>query len=349
MNPVLHSKPWITDADLGAIRSVLLGGMIAQGQVVAEFEREIGNWVNSEPGVAVGSGSSAIVLSLMGLGVTSGDEVIVPTYVCKSVAEAVCAVGAVPVFCDVGEQWVIEPANAQRVKTTRTKAVIVPHMYGVYADVAAFLPLGISVIEDCAQAVGHRGERRVAGHAAIFSFHPTKCLTTGEGGMAVANDRDLVARMRAIRDGRQNGIVGRLISPMPDTSAALGRSQLARYEQALTRRVEIAGSYVKVVQRVRPDSLPRTALKNTMHFRFPLQLEGGLDACGFGFTKKGITVRRGVDRLLHRLAGLADDGFGTAVRHFGNTISVPIYPALTAEETDRCVDAMKAVFLPVTA
>jgi dTDP-4-amino-4,6-dideoxygalactose transaminase len=98
MTPVLHSKPWITEEDIDAVRAVLAGGMIAQGEITARFEREVSNWVKANGGVAVGSGSSAIVLALMALDITSGDEIILPTYVCKSVAEAIRSVGAVRSF-----------------------------------------------------------------------------------------------------------------------------------------------------------------------------------------------------------------------------------------------------------
>jgi len=277
----------------------------------------------------------------MALDITSGDEIILPTYVCKSVAEAIRSVGAVPVFCDVGEKWVMQLANAKTVATHRTKALIVPHMYGVFADVAAFRELDITVIEDCAQAVGDRAERSIAGDIGVFSFHPTKCLTTGEGGMAVSNDSRLNTRMREIRDGRNMEITPRFISPMPDTAAALGLSQLNRYSEALQRRRQMARIYTETIEQICPESLPSCSNANTMYFRFPLKLKGGLNSYEAAFAKRGIVARRGVDRLLHRLSGIADDRFATSVRHYDTTVSLPIYPALTSEELSRCVDAAK--------
>jgi dTDP-4-amino-4,6-dideoxygalactose transaminase len=167
--------------------------------------------------------------------------------------------------------------------------------------------LDITVIEDCAQAVGDRAERSIAGDIGVFSFHPTKCLTTGEGGMAVSNDSRLNTRMREIRDGRNMEITTRFISPMPDTAAALGLSQLNRYSEALQRRRQMARIYTETIEQICPESLPSCSNANTMYFRFPLKLKGCLNSYEAAFAKRGIVARRGVDRLLHRLSGIADD------------------------------------------
>src|SRR6185295_3504020 len=99
------------------------------------------------------------------------------------------------------EDWVVTADDAARRRTSRTKAVIVPHMYGVFADLDSFRDLGVPLIEDYAQAIDAEGRRRLGGDVAIFSFHPTKCLTAGEGGVAVAADAATVERMRMLRDG----------------------------------------------------------------------------------------------------------------------------------------------------
>lgn len=337
MVSITHSKPWITDADREALNDVLATGMLAQGDLARELEHTLSSWVKCAGGVAAGSGSAALVMALHGVGVRAGDEVVLPSYVCRSVLEAVLAAGGVPILCDIGKNWVITADCAAKRITSRTKAVIVPHMYGIFADIESFRSLRVPLIEDCAQALDGDGRRSVSADVAVFSFHPTKCLTAGEGGMAVSPDPGIVARMRALRDGTKSMDQGRLFSPLSDISASLALSQLRRYAAGLARRAQIACAYLDALDRSAPDCLNRQVLERSMFFRFPVRIKGGLDACQEAFLRKGIHVRRGVDFLLHRSIGYADTDFPLTVDLFRTTVSLPIYPALTAEEVDRCV------------
>lgn len=338
-----HSKPWLTASDVDAVIVVLKSNMIGQGALTRELEETLSRWVHAQDGVAVGSGSAALVLALHGAGVQRGDEVVLPTYVCPSVLEAVMTVGATPVLCDVGQDWVVTAECVRSRITSKTKAVIVAHMYGIFADVESFSDLGVTVIEDCAQAVDNGTRRRIAGDIAIFSLHPTKCLTSGEGGIAVSADPGKVSRMRAVRDGTGTLDSGRLFSPLSDLGAGLALSQLRRYAEALVRRRCIADAYTSAIESCRPESINRRAFAHSMFFRFPLLLEGGLETYSPLFLSRGIHVRRGVDRLLHRLLGLPDRQFPMATALFRSTVSLPIYPALTAAEQSYCVEHLTAV------
>jgi perosamine synthetase len=338
MELIPHSRPWVTKADIVAVSGVLASSMLGQGERVRHLERRLAAWLHAADGVAVGSGSAGIVLALHSLDIGTGDEVIAPTYVCRSVVEAVLAAGAHPVLCDVGPAWVMTAADAARVIGTHTRAIVVPHMYGIFADIDAFRPLGLPIIEDCAQALDASCSRALKGDVAVLSFHPTKCLTAGEGGMALAADADLVARMRAYRDG--GGYVSRLFCPLSDVAAGLALSQLDRYEQGLARRREIAANYRNAVDSCCPAALNPAALERSMFFRFPLHLAGGLDACQHSFARMGVQVRKGVDELLHRLTGRSDAEFPFAVAHFEMTVSLPIYPALTRAQEACCIDAI---------
>jgi dTDP-4-amino-4,6-dideoxygalactose transaminase len=336
MKLIAHSGPWITDADTAAVERVLRSRMLAQGGVARELEQRLAGWVGMRDGVAVGSGSAALTLAVMALGPCAGKEVIVPTYVCRSVREAVLSAGAQPVLCDSGPRWVIEAAAVKRLITPQTLCVIVPHLYGVFADVAAIRALGVPVIEDCAQALAAEGERRSVADIAMFSLHPTKCVTGGEGGCAVASDPALVERMRRLRDGAADGSAARLISPLSDIAAALALSQLSRYGEFLERRRAIAARYDAALPGAkRPAS--------GMHFRYVVSVAGGLEKVAAQFAEHGVAVRKGVDELMHRLAGLPDAQFPVAVRHFETSVSLPLYPALTEEEIKTCVGAAQAV------
>jgi perosamine synthetase len=342
MKDIPHSKPWITEADVRAVENVLRGGMLGQGALSARFENSIAKWVGAVDAVAVSSGSAAIVLALKALDTGPGDEVILPTYVCVSVLEAVISLGAKPVLTDVGNDWVITTEHAAAHISDRTRAVIVPHIYGIFSDVASFKKLGVPLIEDCAQGFDGMRSHALEADITIFSFHPTKCLTTGEGGMAAAGDRHLVKKMRALRDGR-DGVAGRIFSPLSDISAALGLSQLDRYHETIERRKNIAAKYRGALETVVPEALPDIALR-TMHFRFPLRIKGGVEACQAPFLERGVHVRRGVDCLLHRLLDLDDGLFPRAVELYNSTVSLPIYPALTATQQTHCLQVAMDIF-----
>jgi dTDP-4-amino-4,6-dideoxygalactose transaminase len=217
-------------------------------------------------------------------------------------------------------------------------------MYGVFADVKSFQKFGVPIIEDCAQAIDYRGRQEIFGAIAIFSFQPTKCLTTGEGGMAVSNNSDLVNAMRSTRDGQKMAKRGRFFSPLSNISAALGLAQLKRYHQALDRRKVLALGYKHALAKVIPDSLQASALDKSIYLRFPIKISGGVDSYQDLFAKKNICVRRGVDRLLHRLSNLSDDNFQTAVTLYNTTVSLPIYPALTDKEHAYCVESAVEIF-----
>jgi perosamine synthetase len=342
---ILHSKPWVTASDLSYLKRVLDSRMLAQGEETAAFEKALSRWYGiDDGGVAVASGAAALLLALLAFEIRPGDEVVLPTYVCRTVLEAVITAGATPVCCDVGPQWVVTPDNMAPRLTDRTRALIVPHMYGIFAPVASFRAFGIPVIEDCAQALAGCGQRRIEGDIAIFSFNPTKCLATGEGGMAISAAPGLVAMMRAHRDGKVEAPARRLFSPLSDLAAGLGLSQLARYEEALARRAHLAQLYRQRLAPLIPDSLPALSGDQTMWFRFPLWIPGGLDACQELFAHRGVHVRQGVDNLLHRCMKLSDREYPAAVRHFQETVSLPLYPALTGAEHTRCVEAAEEIF-----
>ena len=339
MNAVPHSRPWIIEDDLAAVRQTLASGMIGQGGVTAEFEARISDWVGGAGAVAVASGSAALVLALQALECGPGDEVVLPTYVCRHVLEAVTSVGSTGVFSDVRDDGLVDQAQLLAAITKQTRAVIVPHLYGMFVDLTPLRNFGVPIIEDCAQAVGDRRRPRIQGTLAVFSFHPTKCLTTGEGGMVVAIEPDQVARLREIRDGAPRADRMRLFSPLADTAAALGLSQLKRYPEFLRRRRAIADQYNALFEKGNFEATAWPSDAPRMHFRYPLRHGGAFDQLAIRFAERGVIVRRGVDELLHRLRGLPDTAFPNATRLFENTLSLPIHPSMNDSEISRCTGA----------
>lgn len=343
---ITHSKPWITEADREAVGRVLSGGMVARGRVAEEFEAAAAGYLGASDGVAAASGTAALLLTLRALGVGAGDEVILPTYVCKSVHEVVTTLGARGVLCDVGDDWNMTPREVAPHVTERTAAIIVVHIFGIAADTRAFTEFGVPVVEDCCQAFGAKAGGEFAGTvgaAGVYSFHAIKCLTTGEGGLAVSNDPRLIERMRELRDGGEGLAEARVAAPLTDMQAALGLSQLARYEEFQSRRQKIAARYFDELSGC-PVRLPEGVKGASMFYRFPVRAGGDFRDGRRRFEERGVQVRRGVDRLLHRFLGLERGLFPNAERLFRETVSIPIYPALADAEVERVAEAARAVW-----
>jgi UDP-4-amino-4-deoxy-L-arabinose-oxoglutarate aminotransferase len=332
LNWILHSKPWITKEDKAGVLELLSSGMIGQGSRVVEFESVFSKWVGGEGGVCVSSGTAALYLALQALKINSKHEVILPTYICESLLAAIVATGARPIFCDSGPNWVIEAKVAAKLLSDKTAAILVPHLYGIHADVKSFRKLGVPIIEDCTQAVSERTPTAPHGDISIYSFHPTKCLTTGEGGIAVSSNQALIKRMRVISEG--SGL------RMSDLQASLGLTQLKRYPQHLEKRQEIAKCYLAAFIHPEQRLIISGAMAGSMYFRFPIKISGGHTKYKKAFEKRKIHVRRGVDKLVHRHLNYSDRKFPVAVELFNTTISLPIYPALTSLEITRCVQAL---------
>jgi perosamine synthetase len=200
-------KPWIGTEEAAAIEGVLESGWVAQGPKVAEFERAVASVVGAGEGVAVTSCTSGLHLTLHALGVRAGDEVVVPSLSFIASSNAPRYVGAKPVFADVDEAtFNITPDSVRAVMTPRTRVVILVHQLGMPADIEGIQAVcdqaGVTVIEDAACAMGstYHGSL-IGGHSdlVVFSFHPRKLITTGEGGMVMARDGEFAERLRRLR------------------------------------------------------------------------------------------------------------------------------------------------------
>ena len=196
MRNIPLAKPQINWHEKLAVMRVLKSGNLAQGPEVKLFESEFSKIVGNRECVAVNSGTSALHLALISLGISSGDEVIIPSFTFAATANVVALVGATPVFVDIDPKtYCINPKSIELAITKKTKAIIVVHLYGLAADMVKIMEIAklhsLMVVEDAAQ--GHLasiGDVNVGtfGDAAAFSFYPTKNMTSGEGGMVVLNN-----------------------------------------------------------------------------------------------------------------------------------------------------------------
>ena len=228
------------------------------GESVAEFESSFSAYCDQEFAVGVANGTDALSLILSGLGIGPGDEVIVPTNTFVATAEAVCNVGALPVFVDVDPATLLVTADhVEAALTDQTAAVMVVHLYGQTADMTALVPLcaraGVHLIEDAAQAHGARwngGPAGSFGTAAAFSFYPGKNLGAfGDGGVVVTNDAELAMAVRSLAnhgrseaDTHQHGVIG-TNSRLDALQAAVLSIKLARLDEWNEARREIHSWY----------------------------------------------------------------------------------------------------------
>lgn len=296
------------------------------------------------PGVAVSSGTAALHLALLGLGIGPGDEVILPSYVCVAPLHAIQYVGATARLADVDpDTYNLDPLDVRRRLTRRTRAIIVPHQFGLPADLDAILALGLPVIEDCAQAFGARYRDRPAGSfgaVSVVSFYATKLLTTGEGGMLLSRDRRLLNRIRDRRDyDERRGHVVRYNYKLTDFQAALGRSQLRRFPAMLARRAAIAGRYRRCWADL-PIGLPGVDTTRThAYHRFVVSVPASAVAFARRLVALGVTARLPVFRPIHTTLGLG--GFPGSTHAFRHGLSMPLYPTLTSQEERAVIRALQ--------
>jgi len=341
-----HSRPSLGETETRAVAEVVRSGWVAQGDQVAAFEDTMAKVTGQAHGVAVSSGTAALYLALMALGIGSRDEVIIPSYACTALLQAVRQAGARPVPVDIdAATYNLSHAATTRAITARTKAVIVVHSFGLPADVAALKGNGIPFIEDCAQTLGVsvRGAPvGSVGDLTVCSFYATKLITTGEGGMVLGRQDALLTRIRALRQYDQRDDPEQAFNyKMTDVQAALGLCQAARLETFLARRRAIAARYAEAVRQAgeTPPVVPSGGTHG--YFRFVVQLSRSVVPVLKRADALGIACRRPVYKPIHRYLGLS--GFPESDAAWERSLSIPIYPALSDDEVDRVVNAIPAM------
>jgi dTDP-4-amino-4,6-dideoxygalactose transaminase len=331
-------------AEVEAVAAVLRSGRVAQGPEVAGFEAEVAARMGLRGGVAVSSGTAALHLALLALEVGPGDAVLIPSYTCAALLQAVRLAGAEPILADVDPgSGNLDPEAARRARTPRCRAVILVHAFGWPAEVETLRDLGLPIIEDCAQAIGATAAGRAVGsvgEAAVCSFYATKVVATGEGGMVLSGRPEILAAARDLRayDEAPDPRL-RFNYKMTDLQAALGRVQLGRLDDFLARRAAIADTYRKALADA-PVLLP-PGLPGRIYHRFVVRVPGGLETPLDAFARRGIGCRRPVHTPLHRLLGR--EGFPGAEEAWRTSLSLPCAPALTEAEVARVAEAARAI------
>jgi perosamine synthetase len=342
------ARPDVGEAELAEIREVLESGQLTMGAKVTELEDLVAHAAGTSQAVAVSSGTAALHLAVLALGIGPGDEVLVPAYTFPATGNVVALAGAAPVLVDVDSVTMnIDPADAARRVTPRTKAVLAVHLFGRPARVEELPEL--TVLEDAAGALGaSRGGRPCGslGALACFSFHPRKVVTTGEGGAVSTDDEALAERVRSLRHHGWSPSASYDDLPAPgynyrlsDVLCALGVPQLRRLDELLAAYDRVAAGYAERLAGldvVLPETDP-----GDRHGRqaYVIQVDRR-DEVLAGLRAAGIQCQIGT-YALHRLGAYRDQGpFPGADAAFERALALPLHARLSEAELDRVAEAL---------
>ena len=228
-----------------------------KGKYVPQFERNFADYIGMRYGIGVFNGTMSLYLAMLTLGISEGDEVIVPSFTYIASANAITYVGGKPVFVDSKiDSWQMDPKDIEKKITDKTKAVLVVHLYGHPCDMDEICRIckekGLFLVEDCAESIGseyHGKKTGSFGDISCFSFFGNKTITTGEGGMMLTNDIALWERASRIKDQGNakyrmywSDIIG-FNFRMTNIQAAIGCAQLENIDSFIKRKIEIGNKY----------------------------------------------------------------------------------------------------------
>ena len=345
------------DAVRKAVDRVLVSGWYILGKEVRGFEEEFAAYIGTTHAIGVNSGTDARAIALRAMGVTPGDEVITVSHTAVATVAAIEQIGAVPVFADIDPvSRCMDPQSMLSMVSEKTRAIVVVHIYGQPADMQAILAIAhgrnLMVLEDCAQSHGAEiGGRKAGnlGHAAAFSFYPTKNLgALGDGGAVLSNDTALAERCRWLREygwkERYISAVPGINSRLDEMQAAILREKLRFLEQDNNRRRLIADRYSKALAGtglVVPPDVPDTSpvfhlyvveCDHREHFETHM-------------SRHGIATARHYPQPAHRQPAYAGrirggDRLPHTDKLYGRIVTLPMYPELTSTQVDRVCAAL---------
>lgn len=367
---IVFGAPVIIEEDVQAVAETLRSGWLGPGPEVHRFEQEFAAVVDAPAGVAVSTGTAALHLALLAMGLEPGDEVVTSPITWPASANAIVHAGGVPVFADVGEDGNIDVDAAEAAVGSRTRALLPIHLAGLPCDVDGLAGISgkheLALIQDAAHAIETRWmDRRLGAFGtAAYSFNPTKNMTSGGGGMVVSPDKELLARVALLSQHgvstnawsrRMAGNLGRkdMVEPgfnlgLTDLQASLGRSQLRRLEERHERRRQISERYEELLAGgpVRLLSPPPDHAAHAHHLFLVLAEDRShRDALRTRLFDAGIGT--GVHFEPVHLLSWYRERFGyrpgalPAAERFGSrTLSLPLSPSLSDQDVERVARAV---------
>jgi UDP-4-amino-4-deoxy-L-arabinose-oxoglutarate aminotransferase len=372
------SRPSINEEDIAVVVEVLRSLWLTTGTKTAQFERAFCDYTGCAGAVALSSATAGMHLALKALDIGAGDEVITPSMTWVSTLNLIVLSGAKPVFVDVDrDTLLVSPESIKASLTDSTKLIIPVHFAGAAVDLEPIRKLAVDknffLVEDAAHALGtqYNSERIGRSGTSIFSFHPIKNITTGEGGMFCSDDLELVNCVRRLKfhglgaDAYDRHTQGRspqaeVLEPgykynLTDISAALGISQLARVDKFNSRRTELALKYrerLDEVDEILPLSDPPYPIQHAWHL-FVVRLDidkVGLSRDDFMQELKQRNIGTGLHFRAVHLQKYYTESMGTHRGMLPNTewnsdriCSLPLFPDMTFDDVDDVVEAIKEV------
>jgi perosamine synthetase len=347
------ARPQMGEEEKALVWSALESGQLAQGPRVEQFESEFADYVGSDAAVATSSGTTALQLALMALSIGPGDEVVTVAFTFTATVSPLLHIGATPVFVDVEpSSFTMDVDELDAAITPRSRAILPVSLYGNPADLIAISEVaarhGIPVIEDACQAHGAEIDGRRSGSwgIGVFSFYPTKNMTTGEGGIITTSDLAVADRVRLLR---QHGMRERYRPEilghnfrMTDLHASIGLAQLAKLPAANARRQAIAARYDAELRGViTPIRRPGTV---HAYHQYTLRV-ADRDEFQKRLTQRGVGTNVYYPVPVHRqtpFRGLEASRRRLPVtdRLTDEILSIPVHPFLTDDEVSTVIEAV---------
>jgi len=340
-----HNKPCIYNEDAKQAYNTVLSGWLAYGEKSRELEKKLSKLIykiDENKAVMCSNGTSALYLALYALDIGKEDEVILPTYTCTAVLNAVELIGAKAILVDINESDLNLSINKVKEKITKkTKAIIVIHTYGIACEIEQFQTLNIPIIEDCSQSLGSKFEDGTStgskGDIAIFSFYATKMLTGGYGGAILSKDDNFIFKLKDyIEFDQPDEFYPRFNFLLSDVNASIISSQLDKLDYFLERRRYIANSYKEVIKNKWSKYINNNGQN---YYRFILSFDKKEEMIKaynlFKYAKISVINPLTNAELLHNYIGLDKNNFVVSEEVSNILLSIPIYPCLMDNEIKK--------------